>query len=259
MKSDDDQFASRQVASSTLLRNTSLATPVPFQTEVFDMRPFASVSLFLDPGSGASTVYPCYATIQWWADQAMTLNVRTDKIRWLVATNIRAWNGTIPCRSDWMTITFDAAGAGLLGMIVIGQSRTPEAIAQQLPTGGGGLPPFALLFTGVDPVPGGSNGPAFYVPPWFGDVQVSSYVVGGAVGAVNGVFLDGLAGDPAVIDALYLPLNGNQPPLSYGPVGGAIWANIRFAMVGNQVRLRHGNLSGGPLNFVTTIQPVTGL
>lgn len=252
MRSDDDQFASRQVASSTLLRNTSLVAPVPYRTEVFDLRPFASASLWLEPSPGS--VYPCYATLEWWNDQAMSILVRTDKVLWIAPSTPRTWIGTVPCRSDWMSITIDSLGAATLNMIVAGQSRSPDSIAQQLPTAAAGLPPFALLQAAILAVPPGVGAP-FYVPPWFGDIEISVQSTSLAADG-NSVVIDDVTGTNLFQDQTLVPLNGAGGSFA---ASGFMWNRIRMAAAGCQLRFRAVNNGAVARDFLVAVEPVTGL
>lgn len=252
MRSDDDQFASRQVASSTLFRNTSLLTPVPYRTVVYDVRPFASVSFQFSPST--LSVYPLYLTIEWWHDQAMTQLVRRDAVNWVNAGPAlnRTWQGIIPCRSDWLTVTLDSPGAADCGMVIIGQSRPVAGIQQQLPQGAGGLPPFALIHI-QEAIVGPANGPPYYFGPWFGEVEIISYTTGLAA-AGSYLAINQLAGLATFGDAFQMPYNNTAG--GFG-IAGLQWAGKqRMACVGNQISFRHINLEAANRTFVTTVQPI---
>lgn len=236
MRSDDDGFASRQVAAALLLRNTSLATPVPYFTETWDVSKFASVAFYLEP-SGA-TVSPCYATIYWASDRQFSNTIATERIVWHRLPTVRQWQAQVPVRSDFMRISFDAGGAGSLNMTVTGSSRSVPAITQQAPPNIGGTPRLLLDDT-QNGVAGGAVGAIVSTPPWFGDVDIEIYSASGGanckisrLGLLAGVdYLTVNIDESATAlignyRRLRLSMNGHQ--LTFQPGAGAIATNFRI-------------------------------
>jgi|CXWL01.1.fsa_nt_gi hypothetical protein len=256
MRSDDDGFASRQVATSTLLRNTTLNAPVPYRTEIFDVSKFSSVALYLVPTAGS--VYPLYVTVEWWIERTMILGtVATDIAHWLVSgdASSRIVNAQFPCRSDYMAITIDSAGAAALNLVVVGQTRDLAGkIVQQVGgLGGAGLGPYALQYNNQIVAPA-SNGVPFYSKPWWGEIEVQCLTSAAAASGAY-VLLRNTAGQGGAVDQIAIPFSAGSGAWD---VNGSRWNKMRFAINGQQIQFLAGNAGGVAATFITIVQPVTG-
>lgn len=258
MRSDDEGFASRQVAEATILTNASLLTPIPYRTTVFDVSKFSSIAFYMNPT--AASGYPLYVTIEWWTDRLMGTLVTRDVVSWMLpgSAQSRLWQGQIPCRSDFCSVTLDSTAAGSLGLIVIGQTRDLSGkITQQVAPSAGGLAPFALVYDNQNLAAGPANGVPIYCPPWFGEVEITVHC--NAAGGVATYTLIRNVGASALG-----PPDETGMSLTAGTgtcVGfnGVTWNKYRLAMNGQQLQLLHGSSGGGASTWVTQIQPLTGL
>ena len=263
MRSDDDGFVSRQVAASQLLRNTSL-TFTAYRTEVFDVSKFASVQLQLVPDASAD--FPLYVTVEWWLDRDRTLLVTTDVISWSalpVNADARRWFGAIPCRADFMSITFDASGTnGNLAMAVIGSSRSVPTITQQVGSRSlAGGPPFALAYSS-QVIPAFGTGTYVDVPPWFGDVEINVYTDIASSAFTFLIVRNTAAVNGGTTDSVVIPLDntGTRPGnLTFSSVGTTtLWNGRRLAVNGQALRLLGSNGTATPGTMVMQVMPVTG-
>lgn len=261
MRSDDDGFASRQVSASTLLYSGQLNYPIPYMTPTFDVSKFASCQFQFVPS--AASGYPVYITVYWWSDRDQTILVTSDIVSWYTLPtdgSTRRWQGAIPCRADFMSVSYDAVIGGDMSAVIIGSSRQITGIVQQVGSRSlAGGPPFALQYNNqVLPV-GPSNGTSIHVPPWFGEVEIGVYTnCPDGFSTYLLVYNTGASNTGAGVDTSIISLQNGVGGCYTSQLANTRWNKARFALNGQQLRLLGGNTGPAAGTMITYVMPITG-